>query len=209
MDWFRTLLIVAVAVLGWNIIFQWNQDYGQSNDATASEVNNPQDIQVGHNDALKPQATDSINSSLVPQSDKAEVSAPVVTQNEPKIVHVTTDIYDIEIDLNGGDLVRLALKQYPRSVENPDDPFVMLVNNSNAKYIAESGIIGTSSVDLDAPAEQGRPVFKAAQDSYTMSDNSLVIPLEYTNAAGVTFEKRYIFNKDSYQIQIPFNCFIH
>lgn len=70
MDWFRTLLIVAVAVLGWNIIFQWNQDYGQSNDATASEVNNPQDIQVGHNDALKPQVADSINSSLVPQSEK-------------------------------------------------------------------------------------------------------------------------------------------
>ncbi|MEC8011777.1 MAG: membrane protein insertase YidC [Pseudomonadota bacterium] len=204
MDWFRTLLIVAVAVLGWNIIFQWNQDYGQSNDATASEVNNPQDIQVGHNDALKPQVADSINSSLVPQSEKTEVSAPVVTQNEPKIIQVSTDIYDIEIDLNGGDLVRLALKQYPRSVENPDDPFVMLVNNSNAKYIAESGIIGASSFDLDASAEQGRPVFKAAQDTYTMSDNSLVVPLEYTNDAGVTFEKRYIFNKDTYQIQVEY-----
>jgi len=204
MDWFRTLLIVAVVVLGWNIIFQWNQDYGQKVDVTAE--NSLQNIQVDGNDALKPQQKETINTGLAPQGNvptEAE-SLKVSTEPSSNLLNVQTDLFDIQIDLKGGDLVHLALKKYPRTVEHQNDPFVMLVSNQNAKYIAESGIIGTSSIDLDASAEQGRPVFTAGQGSYKIKGKSLIVPLEYTNDAGISFEKRYIFTKDSYQVQVEY-----
>ena len=208
MDWFRAVLIVAIAVLGWNIIYQWSEDYGhgpsvvdaapQSDEQGAAQIGLP----AGQVVQTPSQSSSELNTGLVPQSTSTpQVDVKAVEQ---KLIGVQTDLFEAQIDLVGGDLVSLALKEYPRAIESPDEPFKMFVNNSAAKYVAESGIIGASAVDLDASPEEGRPVFTAVQSAYRMKNQSLVIPLEYTNPAGMVFEKRYVFTKGSYQVQVEF-----
>ena len=41
-------------------------------------------------------------------------------------VHVTTDLFEIEIDTVGGDLRQAVLGTYPDSVQRPDQPFLLL-----------------------------------------------------------------------------------
>lgn len=206
MDWFRGLLIVAIGVLGWNIIFQWNQDYGQqaasaqARSTTESQPNISTEITP---DGVAKSSSDRINSDLAPTAKSIDASAPV-PQSESKRIRVETDVFHGEIELHGGDIVSLALSDYPTSVEQQDNPFTMLVDNNDLRYVAESGIVGSSTFDLDAGAESVRPTFSAAQESYTLEDDVLVIPLSYTNAAGVQFEKRYIFTRGSYQIQVEY-----
>lgn len=213
MDWFRTLLIVAIAVLGWNIIFQWNQDYGQSASlqdsiAPASQQN---DLSTTDSDAAA-QSSDSseikppaINTDLIPrEADLQTLSTDEKPLVEARgLVDVSTDVYQIQIDPLGGDIVHLALKKYPAAVEQQDTPFVMFFNGSRGRYLAESGIIGKSGVDLDASGAT-RPLFKVAKKQYSLKGDTLIVPMKFTNEAGITFEKRYIFNKGSYHVQIEY-----
>jgi len=207
MDWFRALLIVAIAVLGWNLIFQWNQDYGHNAalDDSRSLIQPDTITPAPSNTAStgsKPTVKNQINEALKPSIDKNSQVQPKSLPEASKPINVTTDTFTVDIDLNGGDMVYLALRQYPKTVEQPDQPFVMFVSNDSIKYIAESGIIGASSTDLDG--EGARPLFEAKQSSYKLKGDQLVVPLTYTNPAGVQFEKRYIFTKNSYEIKIEY-----
>lgn len=209
MDWFRGLLVVAIGVLGWNIIFQWNQDYGQ----TASVYEAKDSISGAGDTSIVPgvleptntksQQGEGINSELAPVKSAATPTG-IVTSTSTQLISIETDVFKGQIDLKGGDIVELALKQYPSAVEQPENPFIMLINNDQAKYIAESGIIGVSALDLDAPVELGRPIFTTPRTSYKMTDQSLVVSLGFENELGVKFEKRYVFTKGSYQIQVEY-----
>jgi len=226
MDWFRTFLIVSLAILGWNLIYQWNADYGVK-PGSEMQANQFQ----AKNDSDEAQSVQSMNDNdsgvpLVESQDKkqAEASknasqgkdlnqdfAPTQASNAKKVdspatlkevVQVKTDVFTAGIELNGGDLVALALNKYPVSIDRPQDPFVMLTSSDRAKFIAETGLIGSSARDLDVSKGEGRPSFSSPSKRFKMKGDVLVVPLSYENANGVKFEKRYIFTKGSYKIQI-------
>ena len=54
-----------------------------------------------------------------------------------RIVQVYTDVLQLAIDLNGGDIVELALPKYPAELDNPDIPFVLLEDNYTRLYGTE------------------------------------------------------------------------
>ena len=55
------------------------------------------------------------------------------------------------IDLEGGDVVGAALKAYPKTLDDPSDPFVLLERNSRELMSRKVGwSVATASINLNA-----------------------------------------------------------
>lgn len=114
-------------------------------------------------------------------------------------VHVRTDVLDVEIDLQGGDIRRVALPTYPESVQRQDQPFVLMHDDGTGQFFAQSGLLAGEGM----PAPNHFAAFTAEATEYRIEDgaDTLVVPLTWTDpASGLTVTKRYTFTRDSFVI---------
>ena len=130
MDIKRPLLIAALAIVSYTLVFQWNKDYGQADLPTAKTQT-----------SVLPGDTPNVPTD-VPADAKA--AAPVdnsAAQPSTALIKVRTDVLDLAIDPRGGDIVQLGLVQYPRRQDHPDVPF-MLFDNGNGGFVNRYGAMG-------------------------------------------------------------------
>ena len=115
------------------------------------------------------------------------------------LVKVTTDVLDIVIDLEGGDVVGAAIRDYPKTLEDPSDPFVLLERNSQRTYVAQSGLVGPDGIDR---AKRAR--YEADRYSYALEDaESMVVNLRYQNSGSdLDVVKRFRFTRGSHSVAI-------
>ena len=141
--------------------------------------------------AVNKQATISKNSGDTVQTD----SAGSIAAAHP-LIEVQTELFDIKIDTIGGDLVFLALRQYPAELATPDQPFVLLQNISGRSYIARSGIVGTG---YDSQA-----VYHSDRHSYRLEKGQQTLQVELSTRTpdGIKITKIYHFNRDDYRIRV-------
>ncbi|MGM8888896.1 membrane protein insertase YidC, partial [Psychrobacter sp. 1U2] len=116
------------------------------------------------------------------------------------LITVTTDRYDIKINPEGGDIVYAALKQYDATLDS-DEPFVLLENNGNRVYVAQSGLIGQDGIDT----AEGRATYSHTANNYVMEagQQTLSVPLTYKKD-GVTITKTFTFTQDKYPIDVSY-----
>jgi YidC/Oxa1 family membrane protein insertase len=131
----------------------------------------------------------------------AAVPADPVVTNNGRIVQVHTDVLQMAIDLEGGDIIELALPGYPAQLDNPDVPFVLLEQNSNRTYIAQSGLIGANGIDKD-----GRPTYTSPSSIYKLPDdqNELVVDLQWQDETGVKVTKRFTMTRGEYLLRVDY-----
>ena len=77
---------------------------------------------------------------------------------------------ELNIDLNGGDIIQLALPQYLKQLNVTDDPFMVLESSQDRSYVAQSGLIGANGID-----SAGRAVYRTATTNYRLADNENTI----------------------------------
>jgi len=146
----RIVLIGAMAVLAYLMILAWNDDYGQP-------ASNQQSTEISNYSTLPAESLDISDSSDIPTAELApEAAQPLATtqtsnSNTP-LVLVETDVLRLAIDPRGGDIVQADLKDYPTSIERPDQPLHLLDNGRERLYVAQSGLIGE-----DGPDQASRP----------------------------------------------------
>ncbi len=180
MDSQRNILLIALAVVSFLLFQQWQVDKNPA----------PQVIEQSQ------------TSSSVPASSTSGEFEAISTQSAAdKVITVTTDVLTLSIDTVGGDVVSAKLNQYAAEL-NSDQPFVLLQNTDEHKFIAQSGIIGPQGIDRS----NGRPTYQAAQTSYTLAEgqNELSIPLTYQEN-GITYTKTFILKRNSYAIDVKFD----
>jgi YidC/Oxa1 family membrane protein insertase len=110
---------------------------------------------------------------------------------------VTTDTLKVEIDTLGGVVQRVELLKY-RDTLDPTKNFVLLQDDSEHKYLAQS--------DLGGVPFAGRTItYSAAQTGYELAsdEKALSVRLE-ADVDGVRVAKTYTFLRDSYLIDITF-----
>ena len=73
------------------------------------------------------------------------------------LINISTDLFDLNIALDGGDITSIALREYPTNLDEPENPF-LLVDPRNS-YVAQTGLIGQNGTDKRAE----RPTFKSAK----------------------------------------------
>jgi YidC/Oxa1 family membrane protein insertase len=132
--------------------------------------------------------------SVPPQSQEAAASAP------RRPVTVKTDVLDLVIDLDGGDIVRADLPEYPVDKTNPDLPVRLMDYTPEHRWIFQTGL--TSRRDTPAPTHQAS--FMADRDSYVLADgsDSLEVHLTWSGPNGLSAEKIYTFRRGQYAIDL-------
>ena len=113
-----------------------------------------------------------------------------------------TDVFNISINTRGGDIVYAGLTQFPRVIDQPENPFLLLQNNAERVFVAQSGLIGVNGPDA---AKTGRPVYQTTQSKYQMADgeNTLSVDL-LLNHNGVAITKRFTFTRGEYLINVEY-----
>jgi YidC/Oxa1 family membrane protein insertase len=133
------------------------------------------------------------------------VSAPV--QSSTGLIHIKTDVLDLQIDPTGGDVVSLALPTYTKTV-NSKESFNLLQNDRQRVFIAQSGLIGANGADANP---EGRPVYRSLKTNYqlTANEKTLEVPLYFTDKNGVEIQKIFTFTKGKYDIALRYNIINH
>ena len=195
MDFQRTLLIGAIAVVGVLTMQQWTQDYPSSTQSagvvnSVSTSNPGSDLPVIGNNA--PQIE---GGAIVPSS---------------QLISVSTSTLNVEIDPAGGDIISLNLPKYPTWLPEEGEvsiPFQLLVqqpgcgSDNTCVFTAQSALVNT-----DGPgADNQRAIYNTTKASYTMVDgqNELVVNLT-KNDQGVDVTKRYTFTRGSYDVRVDY-----
>ena len=201
MDFRRSIILVALAVVSYMLILAWNEDYGQTN-TVQKTVQAP----------IKEQTFDTENEPTIKNSDDFVtpeevsqnniVSANSLESSKSQVVHVSTDVLDIQIDLKGGNIISATMPNYKTSLGS-DEP-LSLLEKTNRHYVVESGLFGKNG--FDSSKNGPLPTYSAAKSGYILneSDQELTIDLSYQDQSGVTVTKRYQFQRDSYLIKVSY-----
>ncbi|MDO4250176.1 MAG: membrane protein insertase YidC [Moraxella sp.] len=179
---FRGLLIVAMLITAYLLILAWQKDYGNTPAPTTTQ-------------SAPASASSDLGATSGSDLPVSVATAGAGNPNSP-LISVKTDRYDIKINPVGGDIVYAALVEYDATLGS-DSPFVLLEDNANRVYVAQTLLGGRDGIDTQA----GRAVYQSAQTSYQMTGDSLVVPLTYQKD-GVIVTKTYEFKKGSYPISV-------
>lgn len=199
----RTLLIVAMAVVGYFMMITWQKDYGAAAQAgtaaVAAPVESPADLPA------TPAKTATAGAAagdipVVPQKTDAPVAADTVASTA--LINVNTDVLNLQIDPVGGDIVRAALPAYTETIDNKN-AFVLLDHSAQRTFIAQSGLIGSNGPDANPV---GRPHYQSAASSYTLKDGEKTLQVVLTLPAenGVEIRKVYEFTRGEYLLKMHY-----
>ena len=204
----RIILFSALAIVTYLLILAWNEDYGQpAPQAPISETSTPAQTNGALPSApieAAPADTGDIPTE-VPTTSAAQNASEAILQAAPisSLIDIQTDLLHVQVDLLGGDLVQIALKDYPLTQDKPNVPFRILERSTARTYIAQSGLIGKNGPDA---AATGRPLYQSAQASYQLADGAdeLIVDLTFTTPSNVEVTKRYTFTRDEYVVKVEF-----
>ena len=146
---------------------------------------------------------------LPPITDKAasDQTNTTSTQTEPlvqpsKLIHVKTDVLDLNIDLNQGDIVDARLLDYAESVDQKDKPFTLLEHQEGERYVANSNLFVLNGNNI----ENADAAYSTAQDEYQMPEGQKewTVTLKGKNKDGLLISKEFIFNEHSYLVHVRY-----
>lgn len=188
----RFVLFIILAFLSFSLWQQWQLDYGPKPDRpmAADTPDAPATPGTPHDTPPTAQTLESIASADQRPTEAVQASRQRIT--------VTTDFLHVAIDPTGGDLRLLELLQYPVSKSEPDRPFRLLTDEADV-FIAQGGFLGDAQ---DAPTHHSVWQPGAAEYRLQAGQDTLRVPLTWTNGRGVTVTKTYVFQRGSYAVQL-------
>ena len=197
MDNQRLLIWAFFLLMCWITYQTWMQDYGPQ---PAPPADQPE---ITVDEATAPPLSDDLPEIAAQPDDAADtVSAdtiePAAVAAAPAIT-VRTDVFEIEIAAAGGTLSKAVLLNYPVAKDRPDELVNLLSPLSPDLGLVESGVRAAGG----AAEATHLSIFQSERDAYELGDaDELVVPLTWTDASGITIEKRYRFKRGSYRIDL-------
>lgn len=188
----RSILFIAFLVVSFFLFQTWMVDtapgtQAPSNSTTTSTSSN--------NDSTVPEPQGSVpGDSSVPEGD-----SPVTRVNTGKLVEVKTDVLDIVIDTQGGDIVSAKLLAFAQSLDS-EQRFQLLQREPGNLYIAQSGLIGPDGIDSSG----GRAEFSVDKTQYQMENGTLEVPLTYQKPDGTIIKKIFSFAQGQYDVGVRY-----
>lgn len=179
----RSLLFIALMVVTYLLFSQW-----QLGNAPVIEQKTLSQATAQNN-----------NAEFVPESSESSALLVKAVHSSSKLITVTTNTLIIKINKQGGDIVEAKLRKYDTEQGN-GIPFTIL-QNGNQKYVAQSGLTGANGVDR---VIKGRPIYSSSQTSYELSSDELTVDLVFQDEQGLTVTKRFIFDADSYSVNVNY-----
>ena len=195
MDIKKTILYVAVAILGVMIFHTWQHDYPSSNNNAVSQQASAQNL--AHPAEFAPAAYQSDTSHYEATPEKLSQALPA-----SKNITVNTDVLSVKINLLGGNLVDAKLLQYPVSLQDKNNP-VQILNSDNTKlYLAQSGLSVASQKNAAEKIS-----FQSSQSDYNLKNGQdiLIVILNGKTENNIAIQKIYTFTRNHYTILSQIN----
>lgn len=210
MDNIRFVLVVTFGMLIFMLWQAWEQDYNPkpvvATISTPEVTKNKEDLPVTAQSTA--QTESGIQNSVTPATS---VTSTV------KTIKIKTDVIALEIDLQGGTVTNLDLLNYPVQKSNNvvnnlrelvgmspaeiNSTPIRLFNSTPEKiFVAQSGLIA----DAGLATANHYTVFSNERDEYSLSadQDTLTVPLTWTDKQGFVISKVYTFKRGSYEIKL-------
>lgn len=184
MESLRSFLVIALAFVSFLLWQQWQVDYGPKPVVTAPTT----------------QTTSTSADLQLSSSSPATPNTTVAANNTVQLVEVKTDVLNVKINTQGGDIVGVELPAF--TVSQEDTSAYQLMRQLNGfEYVAQSGLLGDGPDDKKAP----RQTYQVAQNSYQLvnGQTELVVPLTLVHN-GLVIEKRFIFSAGKYDVRVEY-----
>jgi len=192
MDNIRVFLWLTLLAMGWLTYTAWNADYSAAPRPGAVDTG-PATPQIGAPTGDVP--------TLNPGSD-AVAQPPVVTAQPAvatgDLISVQTDVLDVRIASQGGDMVRADLLQYSVHKDMPEPVVRLLSDTGPERWVFETGV--TSAVG--GPEPNHLATFRSASNEYTLApgQDELVVTLDWVGEGPISARKTYTFRRGRYDV---------
>lgn len=211
MDNIRFILVFVFAMLIFMLWQAWQVDYGPKPPAPVATVTDPNTTNA------KEDLPSASGTAAPAETAKQEASAvPSAALPSGKIIKIKTDVLALEIDTLGGTVRNLDLLDYPVEKENtvvsrlrdmlglPASeknlaPTRLFNSDPEKLFVAQSGLIAEGG---SAAAATHHTIFNNEKDSYVLEpgQDTLTVPLTWTDNNGLTVTKLFTFKRGSYEI---------
>ena len=191
MDNLRFILIFFLVFTVYMLWEEWQRDYGPKIEPTPVTHSTVED-----NKNLKPDIPAATTDPTQIDVAKTTIETPPIQPTA--IATVSTDVVKIGIDPSGT-LIFLDLLKYPVSEDQLDVPLKLFNDTEENWFIAQSGFRAAKGT---APNHHSRFVSESKQYQMDPGEDSLRVPLYWTNKNGIKVTKTYIFTRGSYLIEM-------
>ena len=199
----RTVLWV---IFGFSMVLLWDQ-WQIFNGHKATFFPNPAQMasqpnaQVASGSADVPAAVvsnPSIGSNTLSTPANIPVQDAVTTKRE--IVQITTDVLKVDLDTEGGNLVRVEFLKHA-DVNRPGQNVVLLDNSTERIYMAQTGLI-SSAPGVNFPTHKTLMTARPGPRTMKGNDKTLSLVMESAPQNGVQLIKTYTFKAGDYAIDV-------
>ena len=198
MDWIKATLLASMAFVVWMLVIEWNRF-------------EPPPAILGETQAVRsaedpiedfPYANRETSNKDLPSQKSGSAVNFIDSESVAGVITVVTDVFKVDIDLRGGDIVGAELLEHLSDMpQNGGKPIKILQRSAQTHYIASSGLIGPNGTDS---REKGRPVFASLKNKYEIgSQEELTVDLT-AEQDSVGFTKSFIFTRDGYDIKVRY-----
>lgn len=192
MDIRRVILYMALALVSLSLWNSWQTDYPPK----------PAEHTINQQNAGQPLLPQMTSASTDSDSALINPGATQTTRQSASLVQVKTDVLDVAIDLQQGDVVSGNLLDYPLSVDEKNKPFSLLKDQADERYVANSSLLianGQTVTPLNVEYTTERSTYELAPEQ-----KQLVVTLKGTRDDGLAVSKEFIFTKGSYLIDVNY-----
>ena len=196
MDNTRLFLFAALAFVGMLMWQQWQLDYGPQQPVISGEAGNtPQPAQ------MVDEASEIVDLPVQAEGlalDTGDSSESSDATPSGRLISVETDVVSVVIDSKGGVIRSVKLKQYPVSLDLPEQGLELVHSDIDSAHVIQSGLRNRSNT---APTHHS--IYQAAKSQYNLQDgdDSLIVPLLWEQE-GINVVKTYEFKRGDYLIDV-------
>jgi YidC/Oxa1 family membrane protein insertase len=191
MDNLRVFLWLLLLGMAWLTYTAWDADYGR----------------VANGAAPPGVSRDEPQNQLPPLTDEPsqvnQQPGPIVAQPPPpaaELIRVRTDVLDVRISSQGGDLVRADLLQHSVDKNHPDQLVRLLDDTGPERWVIQSGL--RSAVGGAEPNHLA--TFRSASNDYELAagQDELVVTLDWVGDGQLSARKTYTFRRGRYDVEL-------
>lgn len=197
METTRFILFIALGLVLTMIWQAWQEDYGNAEPTEMVDTAVPEPL------ADQP-SVNNLSETVSPGFKSVDTPSITAVDNEHqlkgKVIHIKTDVLDIEINTQGGTVQRAALLDYPVSKDKEDEKIILLKNESNEFYLIQGGLLSKSDL------ANHKTFFSSESNRYDLGDkDSISVPLYWQSENGLSVVKTFTFYKGQYVADVRYD----
>jgi YidC/Oxa1 family membrane protein insertase len=119
-------------------------------------------------------------------------------------VNIRTDVLDVDASLAGAELIRADILQYPQHKDDPTTPVRLFNTDSeDTQFLFQSGLT-SGEANRNEPNHKATFTSGAAQYRLAEGADVLEVPFSWTDGAGLTVTKTFVFRRGSYRVDLRY-----